>query len=149
MMDLAIAIDKLAPAAEYSGSTTANTEAAYDALVWTDARAKPTWGEIQSAWASMASVVAAKVAARAELLAGYTVSPEGWTLRATAEARAAISDLVQLVGLRLELGRITTKTLVTILDATGTPRQVTALRLREIASDYGEWVRTREMILRS
>lgn len=92
---------------------------------------------------------AAAAAARAELAAGYTVTPEGWTLRATPEAQAAIDKLVSHVERLLDLGRITTKTLVTILDATGTPRQVTALRLREIASDYGERVRQLEMILRS
>jgi hypothetical protein len=48
-MDLALAIEKLLPSAEYGGSTTANDEAAFDALVWTDARDKPTWAEIVAA----------------------------------------------------------------------------------------------------
>ncbi len=47
-MDIATALDALVPAAEYRGSLTANTRAAYNALVWTDVRAKPDWADIVS-----------------------------------------------------------------------------------------------------
>jgi ferric-dicitrate binding protein FerR (iron transport regulator) len=148
-MDLAYTIHCLVPGAIYGGSTSANTQEAYDALRWEDERPKPTWAEIQTAWNTTARPkVAAKATARQELNGGYVVTPEGWSLRTTTEARGAVSDLVQLVGLLLELGKITTGTLVTILDATGAARQVTALRLREIAGDYGQWVMTRELTLR-
>lgn len=46
MMDIAYALDRLVPGAEYRGSTTANNRAAYDALVWLDARAKPSWDDV-------------------------------------------------------------------------------------------------------
>jgi len=48
-MDIAIALDLLIPAAEYSGSLTDNSQEAFDALVWTDIRAKPTWAEVLAA----------------------------------------------------------------------------------------------------
>lgn len=57
-MDLALAIESLVPAAEYGGSTTKNTKAAYDALDWKDARAKPSWAAIQAAYAALPPVVA-------------------------------------------------------------------------------------------
>ena len=47
-MDLALAIEKLVPAAEYSGSTTGNTEGAFNALRWHDSRPMPTWQELIS-----------------------------------------------------------------------------------------------------
>lgn len=46
MTDIAYALDRLVPGAEYRGSTTANTREAYNALVWLDARAKPSWDDI-------------------------------------------------------------------------------------------------------
>lgn len=46
MTDIAYALDQLVPGAEYRGSTTANTREAYNALVWLDARAKPSWDAI-------------------------------------------------------------------------------------------------------
>ena len=49
MTDVALAIDALVPAAQYGGSVTANTEAAYNAIRWEDARPKPTWAEIVAA----------------------------------------------------------------------------------------------------
>ena len=52
--DIAIALDKLMPAARYGGSLTANDRAAYDALVWEDDRPKPTWAQIEAAGAEVA-----------------------------------------------------------------------------------------------
>lgn len=49
-MDIAWAIDKLVPAAIYSGSTSANTQAAYTALTWGDERTKPTWTALVAAF---------------------------------------------------------------------------------------------------
>jgi hypothetical protein len=46
MFDVALLIDRLVPAAEYFGSVTGNMQAEFDALNWTDARAKPTWQNI-------------------------------------------------------------------------------------------------------
>lgn len=45
-MDIALALDYLVPAAKYSGSLTANTQAAYDKITWTDSRPKPTWAQL-------------------------------------------------------------------------------------------------------
>jgi len=48
-IDVASVLDQLVPGAQYFGSVTDNTEAAYDALDWFDTRAKPTWAEIVAA----------------------------------------------------------------------------------------------------
>jgi len=53
MMDVALAIECLVPAAEYFGSTTANTQECFEALNWLDGREKPTWQEIQEAFESL------------------------------------------------------------------------------------------------
>jgi hypothetical protein len=49
-MDIALGIEALVPAAEYFGSTTANTKKSFDDLNWLDERAKPTWTAVQSAY---------------------------------------------------------------------------------------------------
>ena len=49
-MDVALGIEALVPAAEYFGSTTANTKESFDDLVWNDKRTKQTWSAIQSAY---------------------------------------------------------------------------------------------------
>ena len=49
-MDIALGIEALVPAAEYFGSTTANTKKSFDDLNWLDERAKPTWKQIQDAY---------------------------------------------------------------------------------------------------
>ena len=50
MIDVALGIEALLPAAEYFGSTTANTKECFDDLNWKDARPKPTWKEIEDAY---------------------------------------------------------------------------------------------------
>lgn len=45
-MDVALAIELLVPAAEYFGSTTANSRECFDELDWRDAREKPTWEQL-------------------------------------------------------------------------------------------------------
>ena len=50
MVDVALGIEALVPAAEYFGSTVENTKESFDALDWKDARKKPTWAEVQAAY---------------------------------------------------------------------------------------------------
>ena len=52
-MDLALGIEALVPAAQYFGSTTANTKEAFDNLNWQDERAKPTWKQVQDAYIAL------------------------------------------------------------------------------------------------
>ena len=47
-MDIALALEKIVPAAQYRGSLTDNTEESYNALIWEDSRQKPTWEELQT-----------------------------------------------------------------------------------------------------
>jgi len=79
-MDLAMAIDKLIPSAEYFGSTNDNTEEAFTKLNWFDKRKKPIWEEIVSAYElvkidlqaekeMIANLAAKKAAAEAKLAA--------------------------------------------------------------------------------
>jgi hypothetical protein len=53
-MDTAIALEELNEGTpfDYTGSTTDNDEAAYDALTWNDGRTKPAWAAIQTASAA-------------------------------------------------------------------------------------------------
>jgi hypothetical protein len=53
MIDVALAIEALIPAAEYFGSTTANTKESFDNLNWQDKRTKPSWKEVQEAYAAL------------------------------------------------------------------------------------------------
>ena len=46
MPDLASSIELLVPGAAYRGSLTANTQDAYDALIWEDARTKPLYNDV-------------------------------------------------------------------------------------------------------
>jgi len=50
MIDVALGIEALLPAAEYFGSTTANVKECFDDLNWLDARQKPTWAAVQAAY---------------------------------------------------------------------------------------------------
>ena len=53
MIDVALGIEALVPAAEYFGSTTANTKECFDNLNWLDLRKKPTWKQIQDAYEAL------------------------------------------------------------------------------------------------
>jgi len=49
-MDIALAVEYILPAASYMGSVTANTNEAWELVIWTDTRReKPTWKEIEEA----------------------------------------------------------------------------------------------------
>ena len=82
MIDVALGIEALLPAPQYFGSTTANTKEAFDNLDWRDEREKPTWKEVQDAYAALPEKITnpkkfeaeAKSAAQAKLAAlGLTV----------------------------------------------------------------------------
>jgi hypothetical protein len=47
--NVALALDRVLPAAQYGNSLTANTREAYDALRWQDERDKPEWEAIEAA----------------------------------------------------------------------------------------------------
>lgn len=57
MIDLALAIEALIPAAEYFGSTTDNTKKAFDDLNWLDKRVKPTWSQVQTAAEQLPEII--------------------------------------------------------------------------------------------
>lgn len=50
-MDIALCIERLVKSAKYGGSTTDNTEKAYESLRWEDERKKPSWQDILDVWA--------------------------------------------------------------------------------------------------
>ena len=64
MLDVALSIESLLPAAEYFGSTTANTKECFDELNWQDKRKKPTWKEIEDAWSKLEPKLLAEAEAK-------------------------------------------------------------------------------------
>jgi len=50
MIDIALGIEALVPAAKYFGSTTANDKDAFNNLNWFDEREKPTWEAVKEAY---------------------------------------------------------------------------------------------------
>ena len=82
MIDVALGIEALLPAAQYFGSTNANTKQCFDDLNWQDERAKPTWKEVQDAYVALPDKIKnpeqykaeAKAVAQAKLTAlGFTL----------------------------------------------------------------------------
>ncbi len=65
MTDVALGIEALIPAAEYFGSTTANTKACFDELNWLDERPKPTWKQVQDAYEGLPDSIKNPEATRA------------------------------------------------------------------------------------
>lgn len=47
--NVALALERLVPAAQYGNSLTANSKKAYNALRWHDERPKPAWEDVQAA----------------------------------------------------------------------------------------------------
>lgn len=97
-MDIALAVDNILPGAKYFGSVTANTQEAWDAVVWKDSRIdKPTWEELEAAMPD--PILEARAAKQAEIMQKYDAAfagieatypakeREGWTIQ-EAEARA-------------------------------------------------------------
>jgi hypothetical protein len=79
MMDVAIALEILVPAACRGGSLTDNTRAQYEALRWEDERPKPTWAELESAWAAQQPELAREnfKECRRQAVAAITVEVDG------------------------------------------------------------------------
>lgn len=75
-MDIALAIERLLPAAKYSGSVTANTKASYTKLVWNDSRAKPTWTKIQETWTVLEAEPKPKTKAEVVAILASSVTPD-------------------------------------------------------------------------
>jgi hypothetical protein len=79
-MDIALGIEALVPAAQYFGSTTANTKEAFDNLNWQDERAKPTWEQVQDAYTALPEEIKnpdlVKAQAKAALLAQLGITEE-------------------------------------------------------------------------
>lgn len=71
------------------------------------------------------------------VVSGFTVQPEGFTLRLEDADRAAFGQMLALVKEALELGMITSETPQLIASHTGTRHEVTTLRFRQIMVAYG------------
>jgi hypothetical protein len=50
-MDVALSVEILIPGAKYGGSTTLNSRDQFESLRWEDDRKKPTWEQLETAWA--------------------------------------------------------------------------------------------------
>lgn len=86
-MDIALAIDKLIPAAEYGGSVTANDQASYEAIRWADERPKPSWAELLAAYAPPAPPVVTMRQARLSLLGAGLLDDVEAALNAIGETK--------------------------------------------------------------
>lgn len=52
VIDIRTALEHLGTGWQFGGSVTANTESAWNAVVWEDERTKPSWGDICVAYAA-------------------------------------------------------------------------------------------------
>lgn len=52
-MDIALAVERLVPGAEYFGSVESNDNAAWKSVDWRDSRGKPSWGDLVSAYSDI------------------------------------------------------------------------------------------------
>lgn len=130
-MDLALAIENLVPAAQYGGSTTANDQAAFNALVWEDGRAKPNWTQIQNSWTTVQAKQAKKATFDAAVAAGYAVSPENFNIPFDPNTRA------DMQGLGLTIKEAVDTELKTNSDTTSIfGHSMTILRARQILVGY-------------
>jgi hypothetical protein len=79
-MDLALAIEKIYPNAQYFGSTTENSKTEFDNLNWLDERSKPSWKQVQDAWikyeTDLAKEIEIKTAAKSALLDRLGITAE-------------------------------------------------------------------------
>jgi hypothetical protein len=79
-MDIALALEALVPGAEYFGSVSENTEAAYNALDWMDERTKPLWISLNTealALAKSARIAALAAQCGAAIVAGFSSTALG------------------------------------------------------------------------
>lgn len=111
----------------------------FGSLVWhpTNSQPKPTLDEIQSKMVEYDATRARQLAFNQGIASGFTVQPEGFTLRLEDADRAAFAQMLALVKEALELGMITSETPQLIADHTGTRHEVTTLRFRQIMVAYG------------
>lgn len=131
-MDLALAIENLVPSAEYGGSTTANTEEAFNALLWEDERTKPTWQEIQSAWIVVQNKNQKVADFNAAVASGYPVPGESYTLPLTTEYQDALNRAKNA----FEVAELPDEYLVAIDDISNESHMVSVAKFREILKGY-------------
>lgn len=111
----------------------------YGTLVWHSAnpQPKPDLEEIQAKMAEYDEHRQKHLAFGQGIASGFTVQPEGITLRLEDADRAAFAQMLALVKEALDLGMITSETAQLIADHAGTRHEVTTLRFRQIMVAYG------------
>lgn len=106
-MDIAIVIDRLVPAAQYSGSVNCGTEAGYDALTWVDERTKPAWSAILTEW----DVVQGEMAAAAALEECYVLRRAAYIAAGWVDEWDLIDDILDRGASAVKADRDTIKAL--------------------------------------
>lgn len=71
---------------------------------------------------------------------GYSVTPEGWSIRMDSVSRARWMELRDDLREQIQAGRATGQSTVTIRDVNGVSRTVTIVRLRAILLDAWAWL---------
>ena len=131
-MDIALAVQQCRPGAEWLCGET------YESLEWLDAvQSKPTLEELEAAYQVVVAQTNKVEAAKAQVRAGYTVQPEGFTLALGDSDRSQFTQMLTLVQEALSLGLIDNDTPQIIADKDGGKHTVSTLRLRQILVLYG------------
>lgn len=140
---LATALDELVPAAAYEGSLTDDDQAAFDALVWHDERAKPSWSALatQAGKPDIAALEARAQAAWSALLVA------GQTFNVAASGEAAVNvlcdgtnDTRADLALLALFGQTSPTGTKAWLDNTGKVTILTGAQLVTLATLAGNWV---------
>lgn len=92
---------------------------------------------VERDWQIVPRVLTPAEAAKAQVCAGYTVQPEGFTLALGDSDRNQFAQMLTLVQEALSLGFIDNDTPQTIADKDGGKHTVSTLRLRQILVLYG------------
>jgi hypothetical protein len=105
-------------------------------LVWFEDRVERQWDLVDLSPAALRETIEATF--RTTVAAGHCITPEGWCLAMDDIDRANWSQLLVLLREAEGLGGITGESTVQFLDITGTPRQLTLTRFREVIVGLGQ-----------
>ncbi len=93
-INVAMALERLVPAAEYFGSLTENSEEAYKKVRWMDKREKPTWEAILKA--SDVHKTEKKLQEEEKILLAYLASTDWYAVRSLEVAAKAEPEDVRV-----------------------------------------------------
>ena len=116
----------------------------YATLDWleTNPTPKPSLAEIEAKEAEFLQFQTDRENYKTALQSGYTVQPEGFTLKLDEKDRQAFTSMLLLVKEGLDLSLIDNNTIQTITDNSGITQSITTLRFRQIMVGYGMYYKS-------